>query len=84
MNPADPGGDPYPSVFVTPEFTGVEDRANARRSTFNQCCYEGPRPKLTTVSSTFDDVDEMDGVLCPGVSDVHQHFGKSEGRNAEG
>ena len=82
-HPADPGEEPYASVWATDEMQGVEFRTGAVRAVLHQCPYGGLVPKLTCLSGTLCGLDELDGVRCPGVSATHQH-GKSIGRNPEG
>lgn len=82
-HPADPGEEPYASVWATDEMQGVEFRTGAVRAVLHQCPYGGLVPKLTCLSGTLYGLDKLDGVRCPGVSATHQH-GKSIGRNPEG
>eukprot|EP00434_Breviolum_minutum_P026310 symbB.v1.2.023253.t2/scaffold2112.1/size106475/3 len=82
-HPADPGVDPYPSIWATEEMCNFEDRVGGRRVHLHQCPFGGLAPKLTTLSGNLDDMELVDGVRCPGVSEHHQH-GVSIGRCAEG
>lgn len=82
-HPADPGCEPYPSVWATDEMCNLEKRVGAMRVHLHQCAFGGLAPKLTTLSGNLDGMEEVDGVRCPGVSATHQH-GISIGRNPEG
>ena len=82
-HPADPGYDPYPSVWITDEMIGFESRVGGRRVHLHQCPFGGVAPKLTTLSGNLDNMEDVDGVRCPGVSEHHQH-GISIGRRPEG
>ena len=82
-HPADPGEEPYASVWATEEMQGVEFRTGAVRAVLHQCPFGGLVPKLTCLSGTLCGLASLDGIRCPGVSETHQH-GKSIGRNPEG
>ena len=82
-HPADPGVDPYPSIWATEEMCNFEDRVGGRRVHLHQCPFGVLAPKLTTLSGNLDDMELVDGVRCPGVSEHHQH-GVSIGRCPEG
>ena len=82
-HPADPGENPYPSVWVTDEMLGLERRTAARRAVLHQCPFGGLTPKLTCLSGTLDGLSELDGIRCPGVSRDHVHA-KSSGRMPDG
>ncbi len=82
-HPADPGCSPYPSVWITDEMTGFEARVGGRRVHLHQCPFGGIAPKLTTLSGNLDDMEAVDGVRCPGLSEHHQH-GISIGRKPGG
>jgi len=82
-HPADPGCDPYPSIWITAEMMEFEKRVGGRRVHLHQCPFGGLAPKLTTLSGNLDNMEEVDGVRCPGLSAQHQH-GISIGRRPEG
>lgn len=82
-HPADPGEDPYPSVWVTDEMLGLERRTDSKRAVLHQCPFGRLTPKLTCLSGTLDGLDELDGIRCPGVSKDHVHS-KSLGRMPDG
>ena len=82
-HPADPGCDPYPSMWLIPELQAMEKRAGACRVHLHQCVYGGISPKLTTLSGNLLGMNVVDGVRCPGVSTEHVH-GKSIGRAPDG
>ena len=82
-HPADPGEDPYPSVWVTDEMLGLERRTSSTRAVLHQCPFGGLTPKLTCLSGTLDGLDELDGIRCPGISKDHVHS-KSVGRMPDG
>lgn len=82
-HPADPGQDPYPSMWLIQEVVEMERRAGGQRAHFHQCPFGGIAPKLTTFSSNLVKVSRIDGVRCPGESDTHVH-GKSIGRAPDG
>ena len=82
-HPADPGRDPYPSIWMLPEVQLLEQQVGGYRVHLHQCAFGGIAPKLTTLSGNLDGMDEVDGVRCPGVSEHHQH-GISIGRDPEG
>jgi hypothetical protein len=74
----------FSSILATEEFMNLEIRTGARRARLHQCCFGAPVPKGTCLSSTFIGIEELNEVRCPGVSDEHQHAGRSSGLNAEG
>lgn len=82
-HPADPGQDPYPSIWITDEVLEMERRVNGRRVHLHQCPFGGTCPKLTTLSGNLDGMEDVDGVRCPGISNTHQH-GISIGRASDG
>ena len=47
-HPADPGCDPYPSIWITDEMVEFEKRVGGRRVHLHQCPFGGLAPKLTT------------------------------------
>ena len=71
--PADPGCDPYPSIWLTEEVLALEARVGGQRVHFHQCPFGGVCPKLTTLSGNLQGMQAVDGVRCPGVSQFHQH-----------
>lgn len=82
-HPADPGQDPYPSMWLIQEVVEMERRAGGHRAHFHQCPFGGIAPKLTTFSGNLVNLSRIDGVRCPGESDTHVH-GKSIGRAPDG
>ena len=66
---ADPGRDPYPSVFSTSELHGLEARTGALRLLIHQCMFFGPARKDTCLSGTLDGLD-IPPILCDGQ---HEH-----------
>eukprot|EP00438_Fugacium_kawagutii_P010989 Skav206620 [mRNA] locus=scaffold1562:264434:268503:+ [translate_table: standard] len=82
-HPADPGKDPFPSIWITDEVIGMEHRVGGRRVHLHQCPFGGTCPKLTTLSGNLLNMEQVDGVRCPGVSESHQH-GISIGRAPDG
>eukprot|EP00438_Fugacium_kawagutii_P028165 Skav233604 [mRNA] locus=scaffold109:47718:52210:+ [translate_table: standard] len=82
-HPADPGCEPYPSIWITEEVTGMEERVGGRRVHLHQCPFGGSCPKLTTLSGNLLGMEAVDGVRCPGLSASHRH-GKSIGRAQDG
>ena len=82
-HPADPGMDPYPSMWLIPELVAMEERCSASRVHFHQCPFGGISPKLTTFSGNVLGLDAVDGVRCRGESATHVH-GKSIGRAPDG
>ena len=46
-HPADPGGDPYPSIWSTEELQGLEARTLAVRLLLHQCMFGGRARKDT-------------------------------------
>ena len=82
-HPADPGRDPYPSIWLLPEVHQMEQNTGGHRVHLHQCVFGGIAPKLTTLSGNLDGMEELDGVRCPGESEHHQH-GVSIGRDPEG
>ena len=82
-HPADPGTDPYPSMWLIPELLEMEKRSRGRRAHFHQCPFGGISPKLTTFSSNVVGLERIDGVRCPGLSSSHTH-GKTIGRAPDG
>ena len=63
-HPADPGEEPFPSLWIQPEVTELEERVGAKRSVFAQCRLGAVSEKLTCVSGTLDGIDELDGQFC--------------------
>ena len=82
-HPADPGKDPFPSMWLIPELIEMEKRVGGRRAHFHQCYFGGISPKLTTFSANVVNVERIDGIRCPGESSSHVH-GKSIGRAPDG
>ncbi len=82
-HPADPGMDPYPSMWLITELVEMEKRANATRVHFHQCPFGGISPKMTTFSGNVLGMDAVNGVKCPGEPPTHVH-GKSIGRAPDG
>ena len=82
-HPADPGKDPYPSIWVTLEVIELERRVNGHRVHLHQCPFGGSCPKPTTLSGNLLGMKLVDGTRCPGVSATHQH-GISIGRAPDG
>ena len=82
-HPADPGCEPYPSMWLIPELLAMERRAGASRVHLHQCAFGGISPKLTTLSGNVKGMSAVDGVRCPGESADHVH-GKSIGRAPDG
>lgn len=82
-HPADPGMEPYPSIWILPEVLALERRANADRAILHQCAFGGIAPKLTCLSGNVVGLSDLDGIRCPGISPHHQH-GISIGRCPEG
>ena len=84
-HPADPGCDPYPSIFITDELKQLEASSNAcyPRPRFHQCFFGAPCPKLTEVSTNMESATEILCGRCPGISSTHVHA-ISHGKNSEG
>ena len=82
-HPADPGQEPYPSMWLIPELVEMEKRIGGRRAHFHQCPFGGISPKLTTFSGNLVNLERIDGIRCPGESATHVH-GKSIGRAPDG
>eukprot|EP00438_Fugacium_kawagutii_P007847 Skav210112 [mRNA] locus=scaffold2194:65749:67815:+ [translate_table: standard] len=82
-HPADPGCDPYPSIWMTEEVIGMETRVGGRRVHLHQCPFGGTCPKLTTLSGNLIGMEQVDGVRCPGLSATHRH-GASIGKAPDG
>lgn len=72
-HPADPGVDPYPSLWQTAEMINMERRTGAIRVHLHPCHYGGPEAKLTCLSGTVHGLIQHDGAQCPGLSDTHTH-----------
>ena len=71
-HPADPGMDPFPSIYSTELLAESEARSGAQRVTFDQCTYDGLSRKPTTVTTTVVGADSLEA-WCPGVSAQHVH-----------
>ena len=82
-HPADPGVSPFPSIWITDEMTGVEERTGATRAVLHQCAFGGISVKPTCFSGTLHGLGELDQVHCPGLSDTHWH-GPSVGPDGQG
>ena len=82
-HPADPGVSPFPSIWITDEMIGVEQRTGATRALLHQCAFGGISVKPTCFSGSIHGLDELNGIECPGVSNHHFH-GPSVGPDGEG
>ncbi len=83
-HPADPGGEPYPSIWSNEVLIGMMVRTGGQTVSFNQCALGGPTPKPTTLGGTLCGLQEEFGpCVCPGVSAHHRHA-SSWGRTREG
>ena len=56
-HPADPGGDPYPSIWSTEELRGLEAQTWAVRLLVHQCMLGGRARKDTFLSGTLVGLD---------------------------
>ena len=83
-HPADPGEDPYPSIWATAEMQELERRLGAQRVSFHQCVFGAPVAKHTTLSTTCPVTEELQYAICPGLSGDHVHHGMSQGTNEKG
>ena len=84
-HPEDPGCDPFPSIWCTPEMLKLEQRTGSQRATFCQCVLGAPVRKGTTFSGTLDGIDRLERFQCPGIGvDGHHHSGCSEGTDSSG
>ena len=72
-HPGDPGEEPVPSLWITPEMINMETRTGARRAHTHQCPYGGIAPKYIILSGTLVDLESMDQTWCPGISASHRH-----------
>ena len=82
-HPADPGVSPYPSIWITDEMMGVEERTGATRAVLHQCAFGGISVKPTCFAGTIHGLAELNGVKCPGVNSQHWH-GPSVGPDGAG
>ena len=82
-HPDDPGCSPFPSIWITDEMIGVEDRTGATRARLHQCAFGGISVKPTCFSGTLHGLAELDQVHCPGLSEQHWH-GPSVGPDGKG
>ncbi len=71
-HPADPGQEPFPSVFATPQLTEMADRVGAVLGYLEQCALGGPAKKPTGLLSTIEAFWGT-GPTCPGLSGQHRH-----------
>ena len=83
-HPEDPGQEPFPSIFNTIEMTEMETRTNSKRAVFDQCVFGCRVKKGTCITSTLDNIEELDNLRCPGTSEHHRHSGKSWGLDSKG
>ena len=84
-HPEDPGCDPFPSIWCTPEMLKLEQRTGSKRGTFCQCVLGAPVRKGTTFSGTLDGIDRLERFQCPGIGvEGHHHSGCSEGTDSSG
>ncbi|CAE7462480.1 unnamed protein product [Symbiodinium microadriaticum] len=83
-HPQDPGVEPFPSIWITPEMIQLELRTKAQRVSFDQCACGAPVKKGTTVSGTLDGIGEFERFQCPGVGPEHLHSGHATGLDARG
>ena len=83
-HPADPGCEPYPSIWSNVVLLGMMRRTGGQAVSFNQCALGGPTPKPTTLAGALCGLqDEFASCVCPGVSAHHRHA-TSWGRTREG
>ena len=83
-HPADPGEDPFPSIWDTDLILELEKRTGSVRAIFHQCVLGGPTPKSTCISGTLSILPKLLAhAICPGVSKSHVHE-HSIGRDSEG
>ena len=62
-HPADPGCEPFPSIWSTEELRALEARCCAIRLLIHQCMFGGPARKDTFLSGTLDGLD-IPAVTC--------------------
>eukprot|EP00959_Pyramimonas_sp_CCMP1952_P190048 3975969-Pyramimonas_sp.AAC.1 len=77
-HPADPGCDPYPSVWVLDAVIGLLERHGAKLITLDQCMFGGPTQKPTMLGSNLVGVDEG-AVRCDGQHSHEKSLGKDSG-----
>ena len=82
-HPADPGVSPYPSIWITNEMLGIEERTGAKRILLHQCAFGGIAVKPTCFAGTVHGLAELDQVHCPGLWEHHWH-GPSVGPDGRG
>ena len=72
-HPEDPGHDPYPSIFATPEFKALLERTGGHEYPFHQCALGGSTQKPTTLAGNVLGLEDFPKYRCPGLSGSHQH-----------
>ena len=82
-HPADPGVEPYPSIWATEEMCNFERRVDGRRVHLHQCPFGGLAPKLTTLSGNLDGMEVVDGVRCRGSVTIIVTASPLEGAQVE-
>ena len=62
-HPDDPGIEPHPSIWITPELLAFEELTGSARCRFDQCPFGAPTKKATCVSTNIADFPE-EGPRC--------------------
>lgn len=68
-HPADPGRDPYPSIFATELFKAFQERTGCVVTLLHQCMFGGPCLKPTMIAHTLEGIIRG-ALLCDGG---HKH-----------
>ncbi len=76
-HPADPGEDPFASIWGTPEVQEFEARTGSRRHILHQCMYGGPVRKPTCISGNLEGLDS-EGRLCDNMREHDRRFGLND------
>lgn len=63
-HPADPGQQPFPSIWATPRWKELKDELDLRESSFHQCRFGAGSRKPTTLGSNLEFLDAVDGMKC--------------------
>ena len=82
-HPDDPGGDPFPSIWATPQVKNLEATIEAKREKVMQCAHGSPSMTPILFSGTVRNLDRLEDVsCCPGESSDHVHV-RAYGRNGK-
>ena len=84
-HPEDPGCDPFPSIWCTPEMLKLEQRTGSKGARFVSACW-GPRSeRARRFQALLMALIGLERFQCPGIGvEGHHHSGCSEGTDSSG